>query len=423
MMRVGWKVKHVGESRSDMIYTTIGELVKNYRGQANLTLSQLANITGISKGVLSKIENGDTKRPELKTIKPLAKTLHIPYAEIMEHYLELEQRTEVLRDLLLEAVTMAHGQLAAKAALRYLQSPQEESCTSLERLYELASSVEDRTIKLALFETIIKYATEHGVQQYVARGLLQKYLIERDDFSKLEATYHSGKYVLYYRDFLPALERIVAHYKLGVHAYNLRLFEECINLCQQVIAEDRSESRIKADATLAICNAYYYLEDFRLAEHYLELFGRYPYPHVAETVKVMTGAINGKKGNLDLAIAQLNACLTDSSDNTTIHIVTELFEIYLKKGDLSAIEDLLKLEERITDVKIITPFKKSELALFYKLKGDYYMLTGKYEDGINSYMKSAVEYGKVGSHTKVQECIHLIIDYYGSSSGKPAKNR
>ncbi|WP_083989774.1 helix-turn-helix domain-containing protein [Brevibacillus sp. WF146] len=44
-------------------------------------MTQLANLAGIHKAVISKIENGDTKRPEWKTIKAIASILDIPYEQ------------------------------------------------------------------------------------------------------------------------------------------------------------------------------------------------------------------------------------------------------------------------------------------------------------------------------------------------------
>ncbi len=55
---------------------------------------------------------------------------------------------------------------------------------------------------------------------YIAKGLYQKYMIERNDFSKLNETYQSGKNVLDYVNILSDKERILLYYGLSVHAYS-----------------------------------------------------------------------------------------------------------------------------------------------------------------------------------------------------------
>ncbi|RJG14919.1 XRE family transcriptional regulator, partial [Paenibacillus thiaminolyticus] len=41
---------------------SIGELIQSYRHNRDMSLSQLAEMTGLHKGTISKIENGDVKR-------------------------------------------------------------------------------------------------------------------------------------------------------------------------------------------------------------------------------------------------------------------------------------------------------------------------------------------------------------------------
>ncbi|MBG9787895.1 hypothetical protein [Brevibacillus laterosporus] len=43
-------------------------------------------------GVISKIESGETKSPELRTLKPIADVLKIPYEDIIEYSIQIERR-------------------------------------------------------------------------------------------------------------------------------------------------------------------------------------------------------------------------------------------------------------------------------------------------------------------------------------------
>lgn len=392
-------------------YTTLGELIKECREKKCLSLTDLSNLSGITKGGLSKIESGETKRPELSTIKSIANVLDIPYKEIVEHYIELEQRPEALRELLLEVIKFSDNNLISKVTLKLLQSHQEDTYTSLEKLYGLAESISDSQVKIILYNSIVKYSRQHGIMTYLAKALFHKYLIERDDFSRLHETYQSGKYALHYTDFLSPNERTLFLYKLGVHAFNLMLYNECIELCELVLEEDETESRIKADAVGAICNAYFYLEQYDKAESYLDVYKGFSFPHIPDNVKLMTAALNSARGLVDTAIKQLQKSL-ESSRNTTIHVINRLFELHLRNNDLQSIEELLENEPKLEQQTFITPYQKSELAYFYKLKGDFTLRKGDFHDAMNCYIKSALEYGKVSAHANSMDCLRLIMDSY-----------
>lgn len=100
MGTVYWKVAVVKESVHTLEFATIGDVLKKYRKQSNLSISQLARLTGVHKGVIAKIENGSTRRPGLKITMPLAKVLNIPTDKIVELYIEIDKRPEVLFGLL-----------------------------------------------------------------------------------------------------------------------------------------------------------------------------------------------------------------------------------------------------------------------------------------------------------------------------------
>lgn len=55
---------------------SIGELISLYRKEANLTIDELVNKSGVPKGTLNKIINGTTKAPTLDNIKAIARALN-----------------------------------------------------------------------------------------------------------------------------------------------------------------------------------------------------------------------------------------------------------------------------------------------------------------------------------------------------------
>ncbi|EHQ59427.1 DNA-binding protein, partial [Paenibacillus dendritiformis C454] len=83
---------------------SIGELIQCHRYNRGMTLAQLSELTGIHKGTISKIENGDVKRPEYKTIRPLADTLQIPLETLVELHITVDKRADTLLFVLQDVI-------------------------------------------------------------------------------------------------------------------------------------------------------------------------------------------------------------------------------------------------------------------------------------------------------------------------------
>ncbi|MBM7108146.1 hypothetical protein [Brevibacillus laterosporus] len=83
--------------------------------------------------------------------------LELPYKEIVEHYMKIEQRAEVLQELIIEAIEASQFQLIPNVAQKVLESPNEDTYISLERLYNFADTILYNEIKLLLYGEIITY--------------------------------------------------------------------------------------------------------------------------------------------------------------------------------------------------------------------------------------------------------------------------
>lgn len=398
---------------SDVIQIqTIGELIHQYRRESGMTLSQLSDITGSHKGTISRIENGDVKRPEFETVHPLASALGIPFEDIVERYIEIDKRADSLQTILQTVIQSGNIELINKVALKFLESPSEDSYILVERLYTLADAIEDKPIRLSLYRLLIHYSRNHGMMLFLAKGLYAAYLIERDDFTKLKATYDSGKHIIHYVNFLSKEERISLYYKLGVHAFNLRLFEDSIELCNTVLEEDPSDSLFKVNSTGILRDSHYYLGNYDLSEKYSVQYSKFNHPHVKENVLLLEAALHAKKGDVLLAISQLQLALNTCGENSQLHVINQLLTLYLDQGNLSAIHKLLEMEERVVSVPYSTPYKQSRLAQFFKLKGDFYVAGGDFEKGITSYLESAHQYTIVNDTLKERECMNCIINLH-----------
>lgn len=69
------------------IETAIGRAVRISRRQQGMTISDLARVTGVSMGMLSKIENGNSS-PSLATLGALSYALSVPMSAFLKSYEE-----------------------------------------------------------------------------------------------------------------------------------------------------------------------------------------------------------------------------------------------------------------------------------------------------------------------------------------------
>ncbi|MCE5173149.1 helix-turn-helix domain-containing protein [Paenibacillus profundus] len=389
------------------VVSTLGELIQRYRNEQAMTQTQLADLAGINKGSISKIENGDFKRPDYRTIQPLIAALQIPLHEVIEHYALTDPRSETMFELLQQSVPYQDSSLTVRIASHFLACQDEVSDILLQKLFHFTQQLTGPTeLQLALFEIVISYARSHGMQLHVAEGMLHKYLVERNDFSKLEETFQSGKYVLQYIEFLSSEEQVTLYYKLGVHAYNLRRFSECIELCKKAVIEDRTESSFKAYSTLLICSSYFHQKQYELAEKYLKTFSLFSFPFVKENVELMTAKLHEKKGDIELAIAQLQQCLESSSDK--INIVNALLTLYLSKRDLQSAHQLFDREQDLITAERLNPTLGAEHAHYLMNKGKYLKIVDKYNEAIDCFIQSATIFANICEQKYTYECLELI---------------
>ena len=73
--------------REKVLELAIGREVRAFRRQQDMTVAELATLTGLSIGMLSKIENGNTS-PSLTTLQTLANALSVPLTSFFHRFEE-----------------------------------------------------------------------------------------------------------------------------------------------------------------------------------------------------------------------------------------------------------------------------------------------------------------------------------------------
>jgi transcriptional regulator with XRE-family HTH domain len=83
-----------GEAKRNHLEAAIGRQVRVFRQQLDMTVVELAKLAGMSRGMVSKIENGQTS-PSLATLSALATALNVPVTSLFRKYEEQRDATFV----------------------------------------------------------------------------------------------------------------------------------------------------------------------------------------------------------------------------------------------------------------------------------------------------------------------------------------
>ena len=83
-----------GKDRDSRLEVAIGRQVRQFRQQLDMTVVEVAKLAGLSPGMLSKIENGQTS-PSLATLRALSQALNVPVTSFFRKYEEQRDATLV----------------------------------------------------------------------------------------------------------------------------------------------------------------------------------------------------------------------------------------------------------------------------------------------------------------------------------------
>lgn len=381
----------------------IGITIRNERTKANLTLSELEKLSGVTKGVISKLENGETKHPNFQTIYALCHALKIDYKNMVNLYISVETRAKILLPILQQCSSKTPSS-CEKIAKLILQDD-EDSQKSINELFVIINTITDRAIQLNLYKLIISHTRLLGMQVHYAKALYESYLIERDNFERLKKTYHTGKFIVDYANFLSQEERKIFYYKLGNHAYHLTKYEEAIAYLEKSENLNDKKTELKAWTYLLCSSCYYHIEKFDVAFAYLKLAETYPFPFVKETIQFITGALNIKTGNTNIGVEQLQHCLIHTTYK--INAVNILFNAYLKIEKWDAIKKLITQEDNFLNPQLIYPDNIEEHAEYYANKSKYYDYQNYFDEHIECLFKSINLYAKIGMNEKIISYLEL----------------
>lgn len=82
------------EAKDNQLEVAIGHQVRQFRQDLDMTVAEVAQLAGLSSGMLSKIENGMTS-PSLATLRALSRALNVPVTSFFRKFEEQRDATFV----------------------------------------------------------------------------------------------------------------------------------------------------------------------------------------------------------------------------------------------------------------------------------------------------------------------------------------
>lgn len=70
--------------------TTIGQVIQEFRKKRDMTMSQLGDASKVSKGIISRMERGQLRNPNLKTIVSIAEAMSTRASALLRRLEELK---------------------------------------------------------------------------------------------------------------------------------------------------------------------------------------------------------------------------------------------------------------------------------------------------------------------------------------------
>ncbi len=332
----------------------------------------------------------------------------------MPVYIENERKVDVLLLLIDEAVEKKSKNLLQKISERYVLVAGKDENSNLERLLEKARRIEDSERACVFFQVISNLARRIRNNSILAKALWGEYQIRRTNKNTLTRTFFLARRLLDYVEDLDPKDRMEVYYKIGVHAYYLKHYDECIEIMDPVI-KDTSNQHLwwKEQAVHTVYNSYIQLGKFEEAEFYLNKFimdfNKLNDPNVV----LDRALIQARKGNVTVAKSMLTEFIIKyPNDFTVLPAINELLRIKLIDGEYisqSQFTEYEKLINQFLHIETIKgPFLSFQYGIYLRQKGQILLLQNQISEAITSLLGSMKVFVSLNLRDEFLRSLRLI---------------
>ncbi|MCR8979518.1 helix-turn-helix domain-containing protein [Brevibacillus laterosporus] len=392
---------------------TLGQLIHTYRKKCGKSIADIKEETNISEKVLRRLESDLTNHPKLETIERVAKSLVIPYTEIAERVVPIQRNQECVREILIRVLPEASKKLLTNVVHQYvtLGHSIREGLIEVLNIAKTAKNVDNAE---KLYSVLGKHAMNYQENDIMASAMFEEYLIARD--KDLSNSYYLGKRLIEVAHFLPDENRVVAYYKVGVHARIIKKHHESNEYLKNIIDNPRSKNKLfQEKAYHAYYNNLITLEKLDEAELYLEEYAKIFNRYDSAYYKIDKAIIYARRNQIVLAISLLEKYLEDyENHHNTIFVICELMQLYIKSNKIYVAREMYRFEgvfDKILESNNLKgPFNQLYYGLYLRIKGRVEFLSGKVKEAVKFLLESMQTFADLGHRQEFLESMKLLYD-------------
>lgn len=154
---------------------SIGEFISNARKEKNLSMRELAKLSGVSHTEISRIEVGERQYPKLKTIKAICRYLNIYYEECL-YIMNMGGTYNINNSFIIEHYQKLNGDNLKNsyAAIIGQLDLNNSQLLYLNKQFNVVDNIEDKNI---LIDTIKSLEYENKVNNFI-KNILEENIVK-----------------------------------------------------------------------------------------------------------------------------------------------------------------------------------------------------------------------------------------------------
>ncbi|PCN44501.1 hypothetical protein B9C88_09820 [Brevibacillus laterosporus] len=406
---------------------TLGQLIHTYRKKCGKSIADIKNETNISEKVLRRLESDLTNQPKLETIEKVAKSLVIPFTEVVEKVVPIQKNQERVREILIRILPEASENLLSEIVHQYVTVGQDIK-KGLIDVFNIAKEPKSVNSAEKLYSVLGKHAMSYKECGIMASCMFYEYMIARDrDISK---SYYLGKRLIEVSNFLNDDQKIEAYYKVGVHALIIKKPYESNEFLEKIVLDSTiKDTGFKEKAYHAFYNNLIDIGDIDRADHFLEEYALKYNKYDSNYYKIDKAIICARRNEIDRAIDLLEKYLENYEfHHNTIVVINELMQLYIKSNRVHEARKMYRFEELFDKIlarnNLRGPFNELYYGLYLRIKGRVEFLLGEVKTSVKALLGSMRTFAQMGLQQEFLESMELLYKLNATQvTGLYASNR
>ncbi|QDX91037.1 XRE family transcriptional regulator (plasmid) [Brevibacillus laterosporus] len=390
---------------------TLGQLIHTYRKKCGKSIADIKKETNISEKALRRLESDLTNHPKLETVEKVAKSLVIPFTEIVGKVVPIQKNQECVKEILIRVLPEASKSLLTEVVHQYVTLGQDVRKGLIDVL-NIAEETNSISSAEKLYSVLGKHAMSYQECDIMAAAMFEEYLIARD--KDMSNSYYLGKRLIEVSNFLTEENRVIAYYKVGVHALIIKKPYESNEFLGKIVLDSTIRDTVfKEKAYHAFYNNLIDIGDIDRADQFLEEYALKFNKYESSYYKIDKAIVYARRNDVGRAIPLLEKYLEDYEfHHNTIVAINELMQLYIKSNNMHEARKLYCFEEIVNKIleskNLKGPFNELYYGLYLRNKGRVEFLLGEVKNSVKALLGSMRIFAQLGLQQEFLESMELL---------------